>query len=350
MEKKTTKKKKRDSQAREYLFLINNPSEHGVTWESLKDGIMKFKPTYYCISHEEGLKKHTPHYHAFFRCDSPVRFSTLKRRFPACRIEEKKGSAGQCRSYVLKCDKWAESEKADTLIKSEEWGEIPKTAKERNQDMYAQLLEDIKNNKSVVEIVEENPKFITKIKDIELMRQRILQDKYSKENRDIKVTYMYGNTMTGKSRSVMDTFPANDICRITDYGRGCYDAYESQDVLVLDEFYSYNFGNGADNVSTFLNMCDIYPYYLISRYFNRVLCATKIYIISNIPWESQWSELRYSLNGLKQLRAINRRIHNILEFKEDGTIIAHKLTKEEEILKGKNVVYKEESEHATEEC
>ena len=87
----------------------------------------------------------------------------------------------------------------------------------------------------------------------------------------------------------------------------------------------------------------------MSRYYNRVLCATKIYIISNIPWYSQWKELHYSMDGLKQLRAINRRIHNILEFKADGTIIAHKLTKEEEILKGKNVVYKEDSEYA-EEC
>lgn len=348
MEKKTTKRKKRDTQAREYLFLINNPSEHGITWESLKDGIMKFKPTYYCISHEEGLKKHTPHYHAFFRCDSPVRFSTLKRRFPACRIEEKKGSASQCRSYVLKCDKWAESEKVDTLIKSEEWGEIPKTAKEQKQDMYAKLLEDIKNNKSVVEIVEENPKLITKINFIDAMRQRILQEKYSRDNRiELKITVIFGDTNTGKSRSIMDTFPANDVCRITDYGRGCYDSYESQDVLVLDEFYSYNFPGG---VPTFLNMCDIYPYYLMSRYYNRVLCATKIYIISNASWDSQWKELHYSMDGLRQLRAINRRIHNILEFKSDGTIIAHKLTKEEEILKGKNVVYKEESKHATEEC
>ena len=346
MEKKTTKKKKRDTQAREYLFLINNPSEHNVTWENLKDGIMKFKPIYYCISHEEGLKKHTPHYHAFFKCDSPVRFSTLKRRFPACRIEEKKGSASQCRAYVLKIEKWSESEKADTLIKSEEWGEIPKTAIELKQDMYAKLLEDIKANKSVVEIVEENPKLITKINYIDAMRQRILQERYAKEKRNVKITAIFGETNTGKSRSIMDTFPANEICRITDYGRGCYDSYESQDVLVLDEFYSYNFNGGA---STFLNMTDIYPYYLISRYYNRVLCATKIYLISNAPWESQWKELRYTTEGLKQLRAINRRIHNILEFKADGTIIAHKLTKEEEILKGKNVVYKEDSEYA-EEC
>lgn len=346
MEKKTTKRKKRDTQAREYLFLINNPSEHGVTWESLKDGIMKFKPTYYCISHEEGLKKHTPHYHAFFRCDSPVRFSTLKRRFPACRIEEKKGSASQCRDYVLKIGKWAESEKADTLINSEEWGEIPKTANEQKQDMYAKLLEDIKNNKSVVEIVEENPKLITKIKDIELMRQKFLQEKYSRENRDIKVTYIYGETGVGKTYAIYNTFPANEICRITDYGRGCYDSYESQRIMVCDEFYSYNFPGGA---TSFLCISDIYPYELLSRYFNRTFCALNLYLISNVPWDSQWKELRYSIDGLKQLRAINRRIHNILEFKADGTIIAHKLTKEEEILKGKNVVYKEDSEYA-EEC
>ena len=41
------KAKKKDSEERNYLFDINNPEKHGLTWESTIEIIRKFKPYYF---------------------------------------------------------------------------------------------------------------------------------------------------------------------------------------------------------------------------------------------------------------------------------------------------------------
>ena len=53
-------KVKKDSQARSYQITQNNPSKYNITRESFKETILKFKPIYFCISEEIGIKEKTP--------------------------------------------------------------------------------------------------------------------------------------------------------------------------------------------------------------------------------------------------------------------------------------------------
>lgn len=319
-----------NSQGRKWQLTINNPSEHEVTTELIRELLLKFVPDYYCFCREIGNKTQTEHIHIFIYSSSPIRFSTLKNRFPVAHIEKAYGSVQQNVDYIKKQGKWQDTDKNETIVEGsfEEYGNIPSESQELDPTMY-QLLEDIKDGKTTMQIIEENPSLAFRIKDIDTIRQTYLSDKFSRENRDIVCTYISGVSGVGKTFSIFKKHGAENICRITSYnrsGRGVlFDNYNnSQDVLVFEEFHS------QVPIEEMLNYLDIYPIMLPARYNDKVACYTKVYITSNIPFEDQYKELRLILGKGEVLKAFERRVHNILEYKKDGSIVEHKLTKKEE--------------------
>lgn len=318
-----------NSQGRKWQLTINNPGEHEITTELIRELLLKFVPDYYCFCREIGNQTKTEHIHIFIYSSSPIRFNTLKNRFPVAHIEKAYGSVQQNVDYIKKQGKWENTDKTETIVEGsfEEYGTIPSESQELDPTMY-QLLEDIKDGKSTMQIIEENPSLAFRIKDIETIRQTYLAEKYSRENRDLIVTYIWGEPGVGKTRGIFEKHGAENICRITNYrtGRGLdFGSYSnSQDVLVFEEFHS------QVPIEDMLNYLDIYPIMLPARYNDKVACYTKVYITSNVPFEDQYSELRLRLGMHGVLKAFERRVHNILEYKKDGTIIEHKLTKKEE--------------------
>jgi hypothetical protein len=91
---------------------------------------------------------------------------------------------------------------------------------------------------------------------------------------------------------------------------------DGQDVLVFEEF------NSQISIEEMLNYLDIYPLVLPARYTDRVACFTKVYITSNIPLNHQYPFVQQ--HEPKTWEAFLRRIHRIIEFKQDGTITEHK--------------------------
>ena len=89
-----------------------------------------------------------------------------------------------------------------------------------------------------------------------------------------------------------------------------------QDVLVFEEF------NSQINIEEMLNYLDIYPLSLPARYSDKVARYTKVYITSNLPLTHQYYDVQH--NRPKTWEAFLRRIHRILEYKKDGSIIEHK--------------------------
>ncbi len=319
-----------NSQGRKWTLVINNPNEHEITTELIRELLLKFVPDYYCFCREIGNKTKTEHIHIFIYSTSPIRFSTLKNRFPIAHIEKAYGSVKQNVDYIKKEGKWQFTDKTETIVEGsfEEYGIIPSESQEEDPIMY-QLLEDIKDGKTTMQIIEDNPSLAFRIKDIDTIRQTYLADKFSRENRDITVFYISGDTGVGKTRGIFEKHGAENICRITSYnrsGRGVlFDNYNSsQDVLVFEEFHS------QVPIEDMLNYLDIYPIMLPARYNDKVACYTKVYITSNIPFEDQYQEYGATLGRRTVLNAFRRRVHNILEYKNDGTIIEHKITKKEE--------------------
>lgn len=308
-----------NTQARKWTLVINNPLEAGLDHAAIREILHRFAPSYFCMA-DEIATTGTYHTHIFLLAPSPIRFSTIKNRFPTAHIEKAYGSAKANRAYILKEGHWADTDKAETSVSGtfEEWGDLPAEKEEAAPEMF-KLIQDLRAGKSVMEIIEDNPKLAFRIREIETLRQAILEEKYSAENRALEVTYLYGASGTGKTRGIFETHDRKSICRITDYGgrNGVrFDAYHCQDVLVLEEFHS------QIPISAMLNYLDIYPLTLPARYTDRIACYTKVYITSNIPLEEQYRDIqRYQM---ETWRAFLRRVQNVIEYLRDGSTVQHK--------------------------
>ena len=304
-----------NSQSRKWLMVINNPQECGFDHSRICELLMKFFPDYFCMA-DEIAKTGTFHTHVFLYSHSPIRFNTLKNRFPIAHIEKAYGSAKENRDYILKEGKWELDEKAKTKVEGSfyEHGEVPKEKEEKNPRM-SKLIEDIREGKQAVEIIDESPEFAFRVRDLEVLREALLSEKFRNENRKVFVSYLYGASGTGKTRSIFENHAARDICRITNYRQGkgiSFDGYNGQDVLVFEEF------NSQMPIEEMLNYLDIYPLALPARYTDRTACYTKIYITSNQPlWEQYQDIQEYRPETWK---AFLRRIHRIAEYHAGGTI------------------------------
>ena len=304
-----------NSQSRKWLMVINNPQECGFDHSHICELLMKFFPDYFCMA-DEIAKTGTFHTHVFLYSHSPMRFSTLKNRFPIAHIEKAYGSAKENRDYILKEGKWELDEKAETKVEGSfyEHGEVPKEKEEKNPRM-SKLIEDIREGKQAVEIIDESPEFAFRVRDLEVLREALLSEKFRNENREVFVSYLYGASGMGKTRSIFENHTAKDICRITNYRQGkgiSFDGYNGQDVLVFEEF------NSQIPIEEMLNYLDIYPLNLPARYNDRIACFTKVYITSNIPLSEQYKDVQ--IYHPETWNAFLRRIHKVLEYHKDGSI------------------------------
>ena len=308
-----------NTQSRKWALVINNPLGAGLDHAAIREILYRFSPAYFCMA-DEIATTGTYHTHIFLFSPSPMRFSTVKNRFSTAHIEKAYGSAKANRAYILKEGHWADTDKAETSVSGtfEEWGDLPAEKEEEAPEMF-KLIQDLRAGKSVMEIIEDNPKLAFRIREIETLRQAILEEKYSAENRALEVTYLYGASGTGKTRGIFEKHDRKSICRITDYdGRNGvrFDAYHCQDVLVLEEFHS------QIPISAMLNYLDIYPLTLPARYTDRIACYTKVYITSNIPLEEQYRDIqRYQM---ETWRAFLRRVQNVIEYLPDGSTVQRK--------------------------
>ena len=269
-----------NTQSRKWSLVINNPQECGLDHSAIVEILRKFSPAYFCMA-DEIATTGTYHTHIFLYSPSPIRFSTVKNRFPTAHIDKTYGSAKENRDYIRKEGKWAETDKAETKVPDTflEWGDMPAEKEEKAPQMY-KLIQEVRDGISTANIIEGSPNLAFRVRDIDTLRQTLLSDRYASENRKIEVWYIFGASGTGKTRGIYERHDAKDICRITNYrnGRGIsFDGYSGQDVLVFEEFHS------QIPIEDMLNYLDIYPLSLPARYSDRVACYTRVYITSNLP-------------------------------------------------------------------
>ena len=302
-------------QSRKFLLTINNPLDYGMNHDEIIDRAQRFNPDYFCLADEIAASV-TPHTHVYLYSTAPMRWETVKGRFPTAHIDKASGSSKSNRDYIRKEGKWANTDKADTRVEGsfKDFGTLPNESEEKSPKM-AQLIQYIKDGLTNLEIIEIDPSYGFKTREIDLLRQQLMEEKYTRENRNVVVHYIHGDSGTGKTRSIFDKHPATDICRITNYApRGVtqFDAYNGQPVIVFEEFHS------QIPITAMLNFLDIYPVMLPARYYDRVACYTTVYITSNIPLEEQYPDTQKC--KLETWNAFLRRIHTVTEFRKGGII------------------------------
>ena len=304
-----------NTQSRKWMLTINNPQTCELDHDRIREILSLFSPDYFCMA-DEIATTGTYHTHIYLYSTSAIRFDTIQRRFPTAHIEKANGTTRENRDYILKSGKWADTEKAETSVEGTfyEFGEVPSESEERDPRMH-KLVQNVKDGMSTTEIIEENPSFALRTREIDTLRDTLMSEPHKTKYRQVEVIYLFGASGTGKTSGIYNKHPASEICRITDYGRRDgtrFDAYHGQDVLVFEEF------NSQIPIETMLNYLDIYPLHLPARYNDRVACYTKVYITSNIPLSEQYKAEQQSRP--ETWRAFLRRIHKVYAYHADGTV------------------------------
>ncbi len=310
-ERKETSKSSRQTRHRKYLLTINNPIDNGGFDHELIKGLIMTIPSiiYFAICDEIG-KEGTFHTHIYLHFDQLVRFSTIKDLFPTAHIDPAKGTADQNRTYLLKEGRHRNKECTSVDGSFFEWGEPPyerQGARNDNKDM----LDMIYDNVPTLEIINTNPNLAFRVSQIEKLKSEVRrQASSSKAIRELKVTYIWGDTATGKTYQIFQDYAPEDVCLVSQYERSPFDEYDSQKVLVLDEF------SGQVPIETMNRLADQYPFTLPARYNNRPALYNHLIVISNFPI----SELYSGIATSKQLEAFRRRFQEFYHYTHDSII------------------------------
>ncbi len=289
--------------ARKYQLTINNPVDHGYTHEKIRSIFSQFSSLeYWCMCDEIG-EKGTPHTHVYVAFSNSVMFDTMHSRFYGAHIEKANGKHRENRDYVRKEGKWLDDAKRETNLPDtfEEWGELPLDNR-KSETQAAQILQMVKDGKSTLEIIEAIPSAYSKVSYIEQLRQGLLNDRYKDKWRDLEVTYIWGETAAGKTRSVLEKYGYSHVYRVTNYEHP-FDVYKGEDVILFDEFRS------SLKLADMLVYLDGYPVKLPCRYADKQACFTKVYIVSNIPLDKQYPNVQ--LDEPESYAAFCRRINNV---------------------------------------
>lgn len=309
-------------QARKWQLTVNNPLEKGLTHEALKEALAKFTGMlYWCMCDEEGDECETYHTHIYFVLRTPTLHTVVANRFPDIHREIVRGTSADNRAYVLKDgEKYHKQpdgtyDYTDTSGKQhkgknysdtfEEWGEMPWERQGKSKDVD-KIYSMIKDGASNLEIVDAVPSGMLNLEKIERTRSMLRDSAFADSWRDLTVTYIFGASGVGKTRSVMDQYGYRNCYRVTDY-KHPFDTYDGQDVLVLEEYRS------QFKIADILNYLDGYPLLLPCRYFNRQACFTKVFLITNIPLEDQYRTVSEDSRS-----AFCRRIHKVVQYGVDG--------------------------------
>lgn len=297
----------KDTRHRKYLLTINNP---GTDWahDKLRAALDTLNLKYWCMADEMGLQEQTPHTHIFFATQTAaIRFSTVKSLFPTAHIDPVQGTSEECKTYIQKVGKWTDDKKSDTSIPGtfEEWGEIPNEhpGQRTDWDIAYTMLADGCN---VMDVIRAQTHLMRYRSTLEQVRQELIAEQFRNTFRTLQTTYIYGATGLGKTRFVMEKYGYENVCQITSYQHGCFDKYQSEDVILFDEFSS------SLKIHDMNNYLDGYPILLPCRYANRVACFTKIYLIANIPLEYQYPTIRVETPAI--WNAFIRRIHKVVHY------------------------------------
>lgn len=279
---------KKDSKSRSWLLTLPEAKYDKATLEA------KLGNYTYIGQLEEGSETGYRHWHVLIEQKSPIRFSTLKKKFPIGRLETRRGTVAEALAYVTKEETSLGVTIQNGLIEAAE-----KTSKpSRLEQLHARVLA----GESVNQILLDDPKAWFYGRNLERLANAVAVEN-SKKLRDVEAVYLWGKTGVGKTRSLWERY-GNSMYRVSDYSHP-WDSYKGEKVLVLDEFY------GQLAFSLLLNVLDRYPLEIPARYANKQANWEKVYLVSNVPLENQYADIqRFNPNGWE---ALNRRIGEVRE-------------------------------------
>jgi hypothetical protein len=301
-----------------------------VTDKCIMSCIKKFKDVnYYTYQLERGNKAGKLHHHLFIRYRNPKTYNQIKGIFYSAHVQHISGPIQRVISYCTK---------EPTRVRGPYESGLLSGQGKRND--LAEISEMVKCGWTDEQIGEVYPSQVFLYhQNITVMRDKYYEKELASEYREITTTYIYGETETGKTRSIYQNYEGSDIYRTTSY-KNAFDMYNGQDVMVFDEF------RGQIAIADMLEYLDGYLTRLQARYHDKVARYKKVFIISNEPFEKLYPKSQIS--NLETYKAFCRRIDTIKEFtkNDNGMLIKKEYGNPKEYyrMKKKDELKKEKAE------
>jgi len=262
------KKQRRAHRARRWCFTIIATQERGFLEEKTYNGwdTTPFNATLesaveagsvrYCIVGKEiSPKTNRKHLQGFICFSNPRSIAGIKDFFscPWMHLEVARGSPEQNRKY---CSKASADQGVLALVDNPiiEWGQLPAPQGARS-DLKARLSPLAAGSQSLSQFIGEAPALYVRYRrGIEALAARAQAAKIP-PFRKVEVYVLWGPTGTGKTRFATSFRTPEDTYMLAQASKSglWFDGYESQSVLVVDEFEPGNI-----SMSTLLRMLDGY--------------------------------------------------------------------------------------------
>ena len=161
-----------------------------------------------------------------------------------------------------------------------------------------------------------------KLNELRLARRKEI---YSKQCRDVEVTYIYGSSGVGKSTYVNGLVVNDSVFRVDSFDKSAFTDYAGEDTLVIDEF------KGQFNLQFMNRLLDCFPLKVRGLCSLLPACFTKVYIVSNFSYNELYKPEQIENAG--QYAGFVRRLNNIIKVEKGGVIKQLRETTFEEIPK-----------------
>lgn len=184
---------------------------------------------YLIVAKEVGEQEGTPHLQMYceFKTGGGKTQSAIKEYFKTNRlhIEARRGTGQQASDYCKFDDYPANTKENDHVV----FGEMGVAGRRTD---WEKVIDDVKNDKPLVDIFEENPAMVPYQRAIREVRSLF---KPSIQRDNIRVIVLYGDAGTGKTRSAFEYDP--DL--YTKPKGEWWDGYTGEKTILLDDYYGY---------------------------------------------------------------------------------------------------------------
>lgn len=263
-------------QTKYWVFTLNNPTaeEEGEIEQFLDEGS---KATYVVLGRERG-ENGTPHLQGYIELANRARLAGVKKLPGLSRAhwEPRRGTGEEASTYCKKDGDFYEK------------GTLAGGRGTRND--LAMVRERIESGATELEVADE---FFGDWCRYRGSFEAYRSLKKAKVSREVRVTFLWGNPGTGKTRGVFETYP--DVWISSDPTLQWFDGYNGEDTVLLDDYR----GGAAD--SLILRILDRYPTQVAVKGSFRSWTPTRIFISSNMPL----AEMHTAVSA-----ALARRVHS----------------------------------------
>ena len=188
---------KRNSQARDWCFTINNPVQTEQEFLSYLQSVPDLR--YVVFQREKAPETGTEHYQGYFEFTQPKWFTTIKKHLSKehigvdAHIEARRGKRSQAREYCM-------DEETRISPQYYEYGEFIEDGERTD---LTDIMHDIENGMSFYDLSKKHGnRFIRVMKWAKEYRQSHLENKFKRVFRNMKVYYIYGSAGCGKTSYV----------------------------------------------------------------------------------------------------------------------------------------------------